>query len=94
MGGRTPIRATGSVDVVVIGAGQSGLAMSHFLTEKSIEHVVLERGEIANSWRKERWDSLRMLTPNWQMSLPGFAYSGNGSSGSSRRTGTGSIGRG
>jgi len=73
---RTSVRATGSVDVVVIGAGQSGLAMSHFLTERSIEHVVLERGEIANSWRKERWDSLRMLTPNWQASLPEHPYSG------------------
>jgi putative flavoprotein involved in K+ transport len=73
---RISARATGSVDVVVIGAGQSGLAMSYFLSERGIEHVVLERGEVANSWRKERWDSLRMLTPNWQMSLPGYAYSG------------------
>ena len=68
--------ATGAVDVIVIGAGQSGLAMSRFLSERSIEHLVLERGDIANSWRKERWDSLRMLTPNWQASLPGYAYAG------------------
>lgn len=66
----------GSVDVIVIGAGQSGLAMSRFLSERSIEHVVLERGEVANSWRCERWDSLKTLTPNWQASLPGFAYAG------------------
>ena len=38
--------------------------------------MVLERGEIANSWRRERWDSLRLLTPNWQSRLPGYRYKG------------------
>ncbi|MGZ8688524.1 MAG: NAD(P)-binding domain-containing protein [Gaiellaceae bacterium] len=61
---------------VVIGAGHSGLAASHFLTERSVDHVVLERGEVANSWRSERWDSLRLLTPNWQSRLPGLPYDG------------------
>ena len=61
---------------VVIGAGHAGLAASHFLTERSIDHVVLERGEVANSWRRERWDSLRLLTPNWQSRLPGVRYDG------------------
>jgi putative flavoprotein involved in K+ transport len=61
---------------VVIGAGQSGLAMSRCLSERSIDHVVLERSEVANSWRRERWDSLRLLTPNWQCRLPGHAYEG------------------
>jgi putative flavoprotein involved in K+ transport len=56
---------------VVIGAGHAGLAASHFLSDRSIDHVVLERGEVANSWRRERWDSLRLLTPNWQCRLPG-----------------------
>src|SRR5438445_432831 len=56
---------------VVIGAGHAGLAASHFLRDRSIDHVVLERGEVANSWRRERWDSLRLLTPNWQCRLPG-----------------------
>jgi putative flavoprotein involved in K+ transport len=51
--------------------------MSRCLTERSIDHVVLERGEVAHSWRTERWDSLRLLTPNWQSRLPGFRYSGN-----------------
>ncbi len=51
--------------VVVVGAGHCGLAMSRRLAERSIDHVVLERGEVANSWRTERWDSLRLLTPNW-----------------------------
>ena len=61
---------------VVIGAGHAGLAASHFLTGHSIDHVVLERGEVANSWRTERWDSLRLLTPNWQSRLPGLGYAG------------------
>jgi putative flavoprotein involved in K+ transport len=61
----------------VIGAGHAGLAVSHFLSERSIDHVVIERGEVANSWRTERWDSLRLLTPNWQSRLPGMAYAGS-----------------
>ncbi len=61
---------------IIIGAGQAGLAMSKRLTDRSIDHVLLERGTIAHSWRTERWDSLRLLTPNWQSRLPGFAYSG------------------
>ena len=55
------------------GPATAGLAMSRRLTERSIDHVVLERGEVANSWRTERWDSLRLLTPNWQARLPGAA---------------------
>ena len=50
--------------------------MSRLLLERSIDHVVLERGEVANSWRRERWDSLRLLTPNWQSRLPGYRYDG------------------
>jgi putative flavoprotein involved in K+ transport len=46
------------------------------LSGHSIDHVVLERGEVANSWRRERWDSLRLLTPNWQSRLPGYPYRG------------------
>jgi putative flavoprotein involved in K+ transport len=65
-----------SATAIIIGAGHSGLAMSWHLTARSIDHVVLERGEIANSWRTERWDSLRLLTPNWQSRLPGHAYAG------------------
>ena len=61
---------------VIIGAGHAGLAMSRCLAERSIDHVVLERGEIASSWRTESWDSLRLLTPNWQSRLPGFSYEG------------------
>ena len=60
--------------VVIIGAGHSGLALSSRLTERSIDHVVLERGEAGNSWSTDRWDSLRLLTPNWQSALPGFDH--------------------
>ena len=70
-------RLVGTTDVIVIGAGHAGLAASYFLSEQSIDHVVLERGEVANSWRNERWDSLKLLTPNWQSRLPGFSYSGD-----------------
>ena len=62
---------------VIIGAGHAGLAMSRRLTDRSIDHVVLERGEVANSWRTERWTSLRLLTPNWQTRLPGARYEGD-----------------
>jgi putative flavoprotein involved in K+ transport len=50
--------------------------MSHHLTGRGIDHVVLDRGEVANSWRTERWDSLRLLTPNWMSRLPGHSYDG------------------
>ncbi|MEM9476031.1 MAG: NAD(P)/FAD-dependent oxidoreductase [Pseudomonadota bacterium] len=64
------------VDVVVIGAGQAGLAISHCLKAKGVDHVILEKGAVANRWREERWASLRLLTPNWMTRLPGFAYDG------------------
>jgi len=50
--------------------------MSRCLADRSIDHVVLERGEVANSWKTERWDSLRLLTPNWQSRLPGYGFEG------------------
>ncbi|HSD25800.1 MAG TPA: NAD(P)-binding domain-containing protein [Vicinamibacteria bacterium] len=61
---------------VVIGGGQAGLAMSRCLAESGVDHVVFERGRVAERWRSERWDSLRLLTPNWQTRLPGFRYQG------------------
>jgi putative flavoprotein involved in K+ transport len=65
------------VDVVVIGGGQAGLAMSRCLTDRGVTHVVLEKATTANTWKTERWDSLRLLTPNWLCRLPGFAYDGD-----------------
>ena len=61
----------------IVGAGHAGLAMSRRLTERSIDHVVLERGEVANSWRTQRWPSLRLLTPNRLTRLPGHDYAGD-----------------
>ena len=63
--------------VVVVGAGPGGLAMSRHLTGAGVDHVLLERGEVAHSWRTERWDSLRLLTPNWMTALPGARYEGD-----------------
>jgi putative flavoprotein involved in K+ transport len=63
-------------EAVIIGAGHAGLAMSSRLTDRSIDHVILERGEVAHSWRTERWPTMRLLTPNWQTRLPGAAYNG------------------
>ena len=70
-------RLAGTTDVIVIGAGHAGLSMSYVLAENGIDHIVLERGEIANSWKHERWDSLKLLTPNWRTQLPGHSYDGD-----------------
>ena len=66
-----------STRVVIIGAGQAGLAVSYLLTAASIDHLVLERGRTAERWRSQRWDSLRLLTPNWMSRLPGWSYRGD-----------------
>lgn len=63
--------------VVIIGGGHSGLAMSARLSRAGVDHVVLERGEVGESWRSQRWDSFTMLTPNWQTRLPGMVYDGD-----------------
>ena len=65
-----------TTDAIVIGAGQAGLAMSHCLAARGIGHLVLERGRVAERWRSERWDSLRLLSPNWMTRLPGWTYRG------------------
>lgn len=65
------------VTTVVIGAGHCGLAISRCLAQRSIDHVVLERGEVANTWRTQWWDSLRLLTPNWLTRLPDYCYQGD-----------------
>jgi putative flavoprotein involved in K+ transport len=58
-------------DTIVIGAGQAGLALSYHLSAAGHDHLLLERGRVGERWRSERWDSLRMLTPNWLNRLPG-----------------------
>src|SRR3954471_6956783 len=61
------------IDVAVVGGGQAGLATSHELTRLGVEHVVLERGSVAQTWR-DRWDSFCLVTPNWSILLPGGHY--------------------
>ena len=65
-----------TIDTVVIGAGHAGLAVSRLLTQAGRDHVVLDRGRLAESWRSERWDSLNLLSPNWMTRLPGWLYGG------------------
>ena len=64
------------VETIIIGGGQAGLAMSYYLCQNGREHIVFERGRIAERWRSERWDSLAFQFPNWMMRLPGHTYSG------------------
>jgi putative flavoprotein involved in K+ transport len=63
-------------EVVVVGAGQAGLAVSYELTQAGVEHVVLERGRVGQTWRR-RWDSFCLVTPNWTLQLPGHPYDGD-----------------
>ena len=64
------------VNVAVIGAGQAGLATSWHLKQLGVEHVVLEAGRVAETWRSRRWDSFCLVTPNWTVQLPGAPYRG------------------
>ena len=64
------------VETLVVGAGQAGLAVSRCLAEQGADHVVVERGQIAERWRTARWESLRLITPNWMSRLPGWSYPG------------------
>ncbi|HSB23178.1 MAG TPA: NAD(P)-binding domain-containing protein, partial [Burkholderiaceae bacterium] len=70
-----------AVDVVVVGGGHCGLAMSQALSRRAVDHVVIERGDVGQAWRTERWNSLRLLTPNWMTRLPGHAYDGDDADG-------------
>src|SRR5215203_1978284 len=68
--------STEQIDVVIVGGGQAGLAMSYCLTDQGRPHVVLEQARIAESWRSKRWDSLCLISPNWMFRLPGAQYHG------------------
>ena len=74
--GPSGLEGLGEVPVVVIGAGQAGLAVSHELSQLGVGHVVLERARVGQTWR-DLWDSFCLVTPNWTMSLPGFPYAGD-----------------
>lgn len=64
-------------DIVVIGAGGSGLSVSYHLKQLGLEHIVLERGQPGNTWLQERWDSFYLVNPNWALRLHGFEYKGD-----------------
>ncbi len=64
------------VPVVVVGGGQAGLAVSWYLVQADVDHVVLERDTLMHTWRDARWDSFCLVTPNWQCRLPGYHYDG------------------
>lgn len=65
-----------TVDVAIIGAGQAGLATSWHLSQAKVDHVVLDAGRVAETWRTRRWDSFCLVTPNWTVQLPGAVYAG------------------
>ena len=65
------------VEVVIIGGGQAGLALSYYLTRQGRTRIVLEQGRVGEVWRSGRWDSFTLNTPNWMIQLPGFAYQGD-----------------
>ncbi len=60
----------------IIGAGTDGLAMSGEVTAPGVHHQILQRGRLGEAWRRQRWDSLRLLTPEWAGGLPGLALRG------------------
>jgi putative flavoprotein involved in K+ transport len=66
-----------TVDTIVVGAGHAGLAMSFHLRQQGRDHLLIERGRVAERWRSQRWESLRFQSPNWSMQLPGWGYRGD-----------------
>ena len=67
-----------TIDTLVIGGGQAGLATSRFLQQHQIEHLILEQSmQAAHAWRNDRWDSFALLTPNWTLQMPGAEYRGD-----------------
>ena len=73
-----------NVDVVIVGAGQAGLSLSHELAAAGVEHIVLERGRVGETWRG-RWDSFCLVIPNWTVQLPGGRYRGDDPDGFMRK---------
>lgn len=68
---------TVSIETFIVGAGQAGLSLSHYLDQVGMDHLILERTpKIADSWRNRRWDSFTLVTPNWTFQLPDAAYDG------------------
>jgi putative flavoprotein involved in K+ transport len=65
------------IETAIIGGGQAGLALSYYLVQQGMPHFVFEQGRIGESWRSQRWDSFRLVTPNWTIQLPGYTYHGS-----------------
>ena len=63
--------------VIIVGGGQAGLSVGYCLKQRGIEHVIFEKDCIASAWKKQRWDTFCLVTPNWQCALPGFPYQGD-----------------
>jgi len=62
--------------VAIVGGGQAGLSLSHYLTGLDVEHIVIEKHTLTHTWRTQRWDAFSLVTPNWQCALPGHPYEG------------------
>ena len=62
------------IDTAIIGGGHAGLIMSYYLSQLGREHIILERGQVAERWNSERWDSFCFQFPNWNLELPGYKY--------------------
>ena len=60
--------------VVIIGAGIAGLCISYYLSRKNVPHIIIERGEIANTWINERWNNFHLVNPNWAIKIPEFGF--------------------
>lgn len=73
------------VEILIIGGGQAGLAMSYCLTQLGREHVIVERARVAERWRTGRWDSLMFQFPNYSIELPGRVYAGRDPDGFSHK---------
>ena len=71
------VQQRGHIPVVIVGGGQAGLSTSHYLKKKGIAHVVLEKNRVGHAWRKDRWDTFCLVTPNWQCALPDSPYTGD-----------------
>lgn len=72
-------------EVAIVGGGQAGLSMSHYLQQAGIGHIVFEKHVQAHAWRTQRWDAFSLVTPNWQCQLPGHPYAGDDPHGFMRR---------
>ena len=63
-----------SAPIVIIGAGIAGLCVSFYLTKSQIPHIIIEKGEVANTWIKERWENFHLVNPNWAMKIPEYGF--------------------